>query len=305
MSLPEHAMTGLLLRPVSTGALASHEEFEIGETDRTYRVFVHRPDTPTPEDGYPIIFLLDGNAFFSMAVAIIRASFFPAEQAIVVGIGHDGAEPFDPRRMYDCTVPVSARELPAFAGTDPAAFGGAAAFRAVIDAVAAHVSERYPIDGGRRALMGYSISGLYVLDTLLRSPASFETYVAISPALWWKNTYVIHELRKLKNSCSASQCRVVLSVGGMEQDIDGARQRHLFRRMYRAMPAIFEGRTFETAEAEMAQALYSQRNVDNARKLTEVLRLADIDVVFTEFRNEDHYSVVPAALIRAMEQILL
>lgn len=299
MSTLSDSMT---LRPASGSAMAAHDELEIGGPDRAYRVFLHRPAGPPPTDGFPVIFLLDGNALFPLAVAIMKATFFPGEQAILVGIGHAGSEPFDPMRMYDCTVPVSKSELPAFAGNDPAAFGGAAAFREVIEAVLVQVGERYPT-GRRRSLIGYSVAGLHVLDTLLTSPASFGTYAAISPALWWKDAWLIERARQLTPDKSPTGRNAILTVGALEQDPAG--QRPLFQRMYRSMPEAFGGMPFETAEAGMSMTLSAQRTVDNARAMVEALRGAGIDTSLVVLQDEDHSSVIPAALARVLKHILI
>jgi len=41
-------------------------------------------------------------------------------------------------------------------------------------------------DGGR-AVIGESLAGLFILETFLKAPESFEAYVAASPSLWWSD----------------------------------------------------------------------------------------------------------------------
>lgn len=38
---------------------------------------------------------------------------------------------------------------------------------------------------GERAIMGESLAGLFVVETLLKQPELFNRYIAISPSLWW------------------------------------------------------------------------------------------------------------------------
>lgn len=38
---------------------------------------------------------------------------------------------------------------------------------------------------GEDAIIGESLAGLFVVETLLRRPDLFDTYIAISPSLWW------------------------------------------------------------------------------------------------------------------------
>jgi hypothetical protein len=63
--------------------------------------------------------------------------------------------------------------------------GGAPAFRRfLIEEVRPFVEARYRT-GTRRALIGESLAGLFVVDTLRDSPGAFDDYIAISPSLWW------------------------------------------------------------------------------------------------------------------------
>jgi len=63
--------------------------------------------------------------------------------------------------------------------------GGAAAFRRFIaEEVRPFIESRYPA-APRTVLMGESLAGLFVIDTMLETPALFDDYVAISPSLWW------------------------------------------------------------------------------------------------------------------------
>ena len=63
--------------------------------------------------------------------------------------------------------------------------GGSAAFRAFLrDELMPEIGRRVK-PGGKTALAGESLAGLFVLETFFLEPALFDTYVAISPSLWW------------------------------------------------------------------------------------------------------------------------
>lgn len=63
--------------------------------------------------------------------------------------------------------------------------GRAEAFRRfVADEVIPFVETRYRTSG-KRALAGESLAGLFVVDTLLKTPELFDDYLAVSPSLWW------------------------------------------------------------------------------------------------------------------------
>jgi predicted alpha/beta superfamily hydrolase len=63
--------------------------------------------------------------------------------------------------------------------------GGAAEFRSFLtDEVVPFIEARYRT-APRRALMGESLAGLFVVDTFLAKPEAFDDYIAVSPSLWW------------------------------------------------------------------------------------------------------------------------
>ena len=65
--------------------------------------------------------------------------------------------------------------------------GGSAAFRAFLaDELIPAIASRYHVDASR-GLIGESLAGLFVLETLFEQPALFDTYLALSPSLWWNN----------------------------------------------------------------------------------------------------------------------
>jgi predicted alpha/beta superfamily hydrolase len=65
--------------------------------------------------------------------------------------------------------------------------GGSAAFRAFIRAeLMPEIAARYRTTP-ESAIIGESLAGLFVVETFLREPDLFDTYIAIDPSLWWNN----------------------------------------------------------------------------------------------------------------------
>jgi len=52
-----------------------------------------------------------------------------------------------------------------------------------------YVNKTYP-SNGVNSLWGHSLSGMFVMYTLLREPNAFTSYIAVDPSLWWDNSYV-------------------------------------------------------------------------------------------------------------------
>jgi hypothetical protein len=114
--------------------------------------------------------------------------------------------------------------------------------------------------------MGESLAGLFVVDTLLRRPAMFNDYVAISPSLWWNR-------EELGNRASEM-------LKG--QDYAG-------RRLYLTMAA--EGGTMRRAVDNFLRALKSP--AAGALKWTYVDRRA----------SEHHGSIYHAAALDALRTL--
>jgi hypothetical protein len=46
---------------------------------------------------------------------------------------------------------------------------------------------------GETAVVGESLAGLFVVETLLLEPDLFDTYIAFDPSLWWNNRRLLED----------------------------------------------------------------------------------------------------------------
>jgi uncharacterized protein len=125
-----------------------------------------------------VVYLVDGglDQDFRHIVGLgeLCALSWTCETTIIVGIQTKD-------RQHELTPPATD---PRFIEGFPQA-GGAADFRRFIaEEVRPFVEERYP-PAPRTALIGESLAGLFVADTLLEAPELFDDFIAISPSLWW------------------------------------------------------------------------------------------------------------------------
>ncbi|WP_454016462.1 alpha/beta hydrolase [Azospirillum sp. Marseille-Q6669] len=175
------------------------ESFDL-RADRTgldYRVFLVRPVEAPPPDGYPVIYLLDGNATVPMMESVIGPN--PPEpygSAVIVGIGYPIDGPFDVLRRYRDLTPPTPPELipPSRDGASVIETGGRDDFLAFVETqVIPSVEARLPIDRQRRTLFGHSLGGLFSLYVLYTKGDLFQTYVAADPAIWWNGQGILKE----------------------------------------------------------------------------------------------------------------
>jgi hypothetical protein len=71
--------------------------------------------------------------------------------------------------------------------------GGSGAFRRFIrEELMPQVRSRYRTTE-ETAVVGESLAGLFVVETLLLEPDLFDTYIAFDPSLWWNNQKLLAE----------------------------------------------------------------------------------------------------------------
>lgn len=186
-------------------------------TGQRYRIFISAPLSPPPPDGYPVLYVLDGNAAFPVAAYISRnierrQPVTGIAPALVVGIGYAGSD--------DYHLAARSRDYTLAAGQhDPAAEGGADRFLDFIEQeLKPLVASQFAIDPQQQALFGHSYGGLLVLHTLFTRPDGFSTYLAASPSIWWQDKHVLGEMHTFLKGNAGRQHwpSVQISVGAAE-----------------------------------------------------------------------------------------
>lgn len=177
--LPDEAPAYTIERSVVTHLAAAD--------GRDYRVFVAWPDTPPPPTGWPVLYVLDGEDNFAVAVVTARRLARAGPRSgiapgLVVAIEAGDL----PRRVLDYTPASPGYTIPQGAPAHGLATGGADAFLDfVADRVQPMVAGRWKVDPARRTLFGHSFGGLLALHSLFTRPGLFSGYVAVSPSLWF------------------------------------------------------------------------------------------------------------------------
>lgn len=180
---------------------------------RHYRIYLAIPQRPAPEAGYPVLYLLDGNAAFSDLDADALTAVAPDALPVLVAIGYQTDLRFDiPARIYDYTLPGGESE-----DARGRRQGGADAFLDLLQGtIRPEVERRVTVDPQRQTLWGHSFGGLLVLHTLFTRPDSFTAYVAASPSLWWAPELMAREERAFAARERHDPKRLLLLVGEKE-----------------------------------------------------------------------------------------
>jgi uncharacterized protein len=137
---------------------------------RAYRLFVSIPTRrPVPAEGHAVVYLIDGNLHFGIAVdtARIQACWPDVIDPVVVGIGYptDSVSTALDLRMIDLTTPISEERLKkGFIAKMPRPSEGWGGmdnyFRVIEEEVKPRVEAMVAINRQDQVLMGHSLGGL-------------------------------------------------------------------------------------------------------------------------------------------------
>lgn len=179
LSEPGLAQPPTETRPITIGVSHSIASKPLGES-RTINVVLPASYAQEPTKRYPVLYLIDGgikqDLLHVAGVAHLGALWGRSTEVIVVGV-----ETKDRRK--ELAGPTSDPEL---LKRYPTA-GSSAQFRAFIrDEVMPVIERSYRVDG-RKAVLGESLAGLFIVETYLNEPGLFDAYAAIDPSLWWDN----------------------------------------------------------------------------------------------------------------------
>ncbi len=150
---------------------------------RVINVYVP-PDYAKSQTRYPVLYMPDGgmaedfpHVVGSVDVSIKNAVIRPL---IVIGIE-------DTERRRDLTGPTT---IPEELKAAPHA-GGADRFRAFLrEELKPVIAARYRITS-ESAIIGESLAGLFVIETMLVEPTLFDGYIAADPSVWWAEQAVV------------------------------------------------------------------------------------------------------------------
>ena len=184
----------LAVRAVPAAATEGAAPLVIGETftlssealGETRRINVYRPPGATEATPLPVLVMPDGG---------MAEDFLHVAGLVQVSVGNGTMRPFllvgieNTERRRDMTHPTQNEEDKKIAPR----VGGSAAFRGFLR------SELLPAIRARyrtteeTAIVGESLAGLFVVETFLREPDLFDTYIAFDPSLWWNDRQLVKD----------------------------------------------------------------------------------------------------------------
>ena len=189
------------------GRIEELQSTVLGEK-RTLNIYL--PDAYEKDDttDYPVIYLLDGSADedFIHIVGLVQFNSFEwvslLPKSIVVGIAT-----VDRRR--DFTFPTSIPE-------DQKKFPSSGQSEKFISFIAKElqpfIDKKYRTNK-RKTIIGQSLGGLLATEVLLKKPSLFNTYIIVSPSLWWDNGSLLNIATKNLTENTEESISVYIGVG--------------------------------------------------------------------------------------------
>jgi uncharacterized protein len=266
---------------------------------RAYRIFVSKPAGAPPAGGFPIVYVLDANAWFGTTVEIVRLNEPASGPAVVVGIGYPTQALFDlPGRVFDYTPPLQPAEMGDFAALPS---GGAAAFtRFLLDELRPLIERDIKVDRQRQAIFGHSLTGRFVVRLMFEQPGAFQAYLAASPSLHLGVPGLREAEDRFVPKVNRQSPPLVFMTAGMLEQYPDEDYRVKMLGMLKAHPEVLGGKSPEAALDEIVAESARLRMVDNPRELNERLVKAGISSKFVSYAGEDHMSVVPPSINAAV-----
>jgi predicted alpha/beta superfamily hydrolase len=287
-------MTGFPHSTSASIANTSVHDVRSARNGQLYRIFIYRPDTAPPQQGWPVLYMTDGNAVIGTAVDVMRAQAnYPSGtnvgHGVIVTIGYPQDAAYDPlRRSWDLGPPPGQTYPPFFEKSPEVRTGGAEEFLGfIMEEVGPMVEASFPIDPNRRALFGHSFGGLFVLYSLFTRPSAFTNWIAASPSIYWENRAIDRFYEPFaRNPCTTDNAELYLSCGEYETD----------------KLAPFQLGAGDEAErlAQKKITLNDVHALDLMERLNN-LPARPIRVRFEIHPGENHMSLLPVAVNRAIQ----
>lgn len=179
----------LVLNLVAQEAVLAHETFTIESKilNETRVINVLLPtDYSSTSVNYPVLYMPDGgvNEDFPHLAKTLDSLISIKQIPPMILVGFENTQ-----RRRDLTGPTVVESDKKIAPV----VGGSEAFRQFLkEELFAEIQKRYRITE-KRGIIGESLAGLFIVETMLLDPSMFNDYIAIDPSLWWNKHQLVDQ----------------------------------------------------------------------------------------------------------------
>lgn len=239
-----------------------HETFTMQSAalNETRRINVYTPPgyDPAGTTRYPVLYMPDGGIQedFPHVAGTVDAGIRAGELRPMLVVGIENTE-----RRRDMTGPTEVEEDRKIAPR----VGGSDAFRRFIaDELMPRVRAGYRVSD-ETAIIGESLAGLFIMETFLLRPELFDTYIALSPSLWWNGEDLVD--RAGERLASRPDVRTVLYMSSADEEniaVPAARLEQVMRAdppaglrwQYRPRPDLTHGTIYRALAPRVLRELF-------------------------------------------------
>lgn len=217
--------------PLTIGVSEQFHSTILNET-RTINIYLPEDYNVNDTTKYPVIYIPDGGIeedFFHIA-GIVRYNTQPwinrFPKSIVVGIENTN-------RKRDFTFAVSNLdflEKVGFKKENMPSYGGSENYISFLEKELQPFIETKYKANQKKTIIGESLAGLLATEILLKYPNLFDTYIIISPSLWWGDETLLKQSDSLLKSNLNKQIKVYVSTPNKREDM----------RMYNEAKALYK-----------------------------------------------------------------
>ena len=257
-----HAQTAtpaIAATPLTIGQTFTLESKVLGET-RRINVYLPPAYTDSATTRLSVLYMPDGG---------IGEDFLHVAGLVQVLTGNGTMRPFilvgieNTQRRRDLTGPTTNAEDRKIAPK----VGGSAAYRQFIrEELMPQVKQRYRTTS-ETAIVGESLAGLFVVETLLLEPQLFNTYLAFDPSLWWNNGQLAAQAGALLRAAgrpSVTVYRATSSQGDLKAtrqlgEAGGSEEARTGKWHYEPMPEETHATIYHPAALRAFRAVFKPR----------------------------------------------
>ncbi len=215
----------------------SVHQFDSADGARHYRVWTAVPNKAAPPTGYPVLYMLDGNAVMDRLSDELLKQLTAQSPPVIVAVGYRTNLPFDLKgRSFDYT-PVDNSK-----GATPTGRknGGSHGFRQLLEThIALKAEQGLHINPQRRGLWGHSYGGLFVLDSWLSS-SYFHAYYSASPSLSRDNFALLSRITTAEPASYCGKSLVIMEGSATPGDKRDSKADQVLTKVNTAMTTLKE-----------------------------------------------------------------
>jgi predicted alpha/beta superfamily hydrolase len=205
--------------PTAPEAVLPHQSFTLASRilGETRRINVYTPPgyDAAPDKRYPVLYMPDGGLAedFPHVTRDVDTAIRAGQMRPLIVVGIENT-----KRRRDMTGPTQMASDKEIAPV----VGGSAAFRAFLrDELVPEIAKRVR-GSGETAIVGESLAGLFVLETFFEEPSLFDTYIALSPSLWWNDQALVHAAAARLEANPSIEARLYFATAGDDQQEQAA-----------------------------------------------------------------------------------